>query len=417
MFKNIVKSAMIGVAMLAAGATAANAATYEINIYGASAQYKYWTQSAPKFLSDSIANGGLNCATVYTAGSSSDGIAVCPGNPGISTAGGTVLTGTGSNGDNNNYIIRYSGKNSIEGIRSVQDQNPDNTDGCGNPGDRSMGNPAASTFTLYTGTPATSGVNKACTDVTVGVADVEPATFNQESHGYLNFNSTEYVDKYAQNVTLGSGYTHKTNLVIPFAFIKNTNLTDLDNISRSMAGLIYSTQVAYWEDIFGGTQTRLIDACLRHAGSGTHATLDAAVMRGDYSLQVYGEPDLPHFWFNESSGSVSGAGSGMAGCVSTKPNAIGYADADISLGGSTASLVDYQGVAPTKANVLNGRYDFWSYQHGYYKNTEPTKAVTDKLFTWSSKAANMPAGLATYWAAEEEMRVYKANDFTAPQWK
>jgi hypothetical protein len=107
----------------------------------------------------------------------------------------------------------------------------------------------------------------------------------------------------------------------------------------------------------------------------------------------------------------------MAGCVNTKSNAIGYADADITLTGSSVSKINYQGFEPTKANVLRGLYDFWSYQHGYYKNTEPAKAVTDKLFAWSSKGSNMPSSLATYWAAEEEMNVYKATDFNAPQWK
>ena len=54
MFKKYIKSALLGVSMLAIGGMA-NAATYEINMFGATAEFNYWVQSDVGFLT------GLGC--------------------------------------------------------------------------------------------------------------------------------------------------------------------------------------------------------------------------------------------------------------------------------------------------------------------------------------------------------------------
>ena len=60
MYKNMIKGMIIGGSLLGlvASAQAANQ-TYEYNIYGASAQHKFWNKLAPQFMTNS-----LGCATV-----------------------------------------------------------------------------------------------------------------------------------------------------------------------------------------------------------------------------------------------------------------------------------------------------------------------------------------------------------------
>jgi hypothetical protein len=56
MFKKIVKGALIGAAALALAvpAQADNIPEVTVHLFGASAQYKFWTDTAPKFLADSM---------------------------------------------------------------------------------------------------------------------------------------------------------------------------------------------------------------------------------------------------------------------------------------------------------------------------------------------------------------------------
>ncbi|OPY76607.1 MAG: hypothetical protein A4E64_01455 [Syntrophorhabdus sp. PtaU1.Bin058] len=159
-----------------------------------------------------------------------------------------------------------------------------------------------------------------------------------------------------------------------------------------------------------------ITKCLRHAGSGTHATLDLSVMRGNgwgwplATTQYTGG----NVWFNDGSGD-------MMNCINGRAGAIGYADCDQLAAGSGNRMtheVKYQGVECRRAKIRNCEYDFWSIQWLYWDaDTVAEQGATDlvnELIAFASDATNLPSGKANYWAALGEMKCIKYGDYEYP---
>ncbi|GEM_PF-464499 len=470
--KKAVKAAVIGGALLGL-VGAAQAATYEVNIYGASAQYKFWRDAAPEFLKSM----GCSESDIYAAkgevSNRDNGIAVCAGSD---VAGMGISAGGGFNGDGNTYIIRYSTNASYDGIRSVQDLNPDNVDPvCTSAGDgfRLMADETNTAFAPYF-TQGYGTVNgTACKDITIGASDVAAETFNQSSQGaLLGPGGGDWTERNIGGLSIdASHYVSYRPVVVPFAFFANANPAHpvpFDNMSRLMAVTIFSGQVPNWNkfnpDLDGdGTPNEpglyTVDpatgqptansgdslpmiVCLRHAGSGTHATLDAAVMRKDAGLLqqettvdnfMYQFGMAPAVYFNKGSSDemrcVGGYFNGYDDTINLgQPSwaAVGYADADKNegepvVGGEYGDIkrMTFQGVAPVKVAITNGQYDFWSAQWLYRAASEPQEiaALCDAIGAFASDPANLPAGHADYWAAQNEMQVEKNNDFTYPKFK
>ncbi len=387
MIRKMIKSAVVGVAMLSAVGSA-QAAEVNINIYGASAQYLFWNDAADNFL---LARG---CTGVVQAEDSTKKHGITKGTCGADTV-----------------YIRYSAKASYDGIRAMKCVDPEGLSaGCPNACYRKMANEAATDF----GTHVVGSL--ACKDVTIGASDVEAGAFDQESHGALKGpHGGAWTDRTISNVD-DSGLTSYRPLVVPFAFFKN-NTVPYTNMTRLMAVHIFSGQVNDWQSFDMSQASQGVTVCLRHAGSGTHATIDAAVMRADGNLLIE-ENQLSFLgsikWFNDGS-------SDMMKCINENEGAVGYADADALKNPATyanTSVMNYQGAAPSKANVVQGVYDFWSAQWLFESPTEPTYAATHPyvtaLNTFASNPANLPSTTAAYWATQSEMKVTKANSFAFP---
>ncbi|WP_246803893.1 hypothetical protein [Desulfosarcina cetonica] len=114
MFKKVMKGAMIGAAALTLGAPA-QAADITVNLFGASAQYEFWTSAAPAFL-DSVCNGPV----LHAKGS-------------LTGVDGTRDTGiamaTDCQGVGDNVTFTYTTFSSEKGILAVSNQA--GYDGCG----------------------------------------------------------------------------------------------------------------------------------------------------------------------------------------------------------------------------------------------------------------------------------------------
>jgi ABC-type phosphate transport system substrate-binding protein len=187
----------------------------------------------------------------------------------------------------------------------------------------------------------------------------------------------------------------------------------LDNISRIMAVNIFSGQAWYWTDFGAWYNADPIVACLRHAGSGTHATLDWAVMRS--GAKDWGWPLVttenaadPTVWFNDGS-------SDEMKCINTLIGAIGYADADQLEGTDNypnVHALKYNGVEPRRTKVRNGEYDFYSNQWLYFNRT-PTQ-LEEALISYASNPANIPSTKAKFWATADEMVFNKGDDRVYP---
>lgn len=430
----------------AAGANAANysipAGSVEMNIYGASAQFGFWNAAAKDLVTATVANGGLGCASRITgidAGGKTFGIVV-----------GKSCAGVAGNKD---VVIRYSSKASYDGIYAVKGTL--DTDSCGNAFQRKM-----TDETQLVDTPADGVIvsTQKCVPVTLGASDVAGVSFTQASSGQTAWNNTTpYKINGADPVFTGittdgsdgkAALTDHQSLVVPFAFYVNNKVTvgtcssaaasnadgqcrndadcgntagacttaTLGNISRSMAVQIFSGQAVSWTDFGAGFASKDVVACLRHAGSGTHATLDKSVMYSTLWGNVTNPAQLLPASATSGSGTVFNVDTGTElGCVANYDGGIGYADADSNQAGTTR--LKYNGVAAKRSNLRNGLYDtFYTYQH-LFENTANTSAAQKTLRTTMLNYVNVhpfPTAKADFWATAAEMNWGKATDAGYP---
>jgi hypothetical protein len=465
----------------------AQAATIEINLTGASAQYLYWNDAADDFLK--AAPRSCPAANVVQKQDKDK-------------KHGVTYT-TANCGDGNQYIIRYSAKASYDGICAVKGLTGDPCEaGCDSDATKRMMFDETKADGCDNGT--TNACNK-CVKVTLGASDVAGESFIQESHGQkFGPNGGGQWDKVFTGLD-ASGLDYYNPLIVPFGFFAHNSVTKtkclgpdpteptssahkaisswgnqcydpdgdgksadcigyykcisnacaggvnagqfcdevkdcpdvalantncarvpLDNITRLLATMIYSGQVTNWKD-FGDWYPDLpIVACMRHAGSGTHATMDLAVMRGngwgwdivkDEIAQPAGSWAM---WFNEGS-------SDMMKCINQLQGAIGYADADQLVGtkAKTGSAFPYEnvhalkyGVEPKRAKIRNGEYDFWSVQWIYENPSAPEYSVTHptvvELMDFAADPTKLPLNKVDYWATAAEMVFMKGADTAYP---
>ncbi len=403
MFKKVLTGLTVGGALLGMVGMA-SAADININIYGASAQYKFWNAAADDFLR------GKGCLNVTQA---SDG-----------SKHGITKGDCGSD----TVYIRYSSKASVDGIYSVSGIDPLDATDCDdtfNAGYREM----ASTNGITWGNPDAGVVNYECVDVTIGASDVAAGTFKQQSSGMLwghfavdpaNGTTPNYSVNQVVNNVSDAGLNFYRPVIVPFAFFAHDDVP-FDNLSRVMAANLFAGNVGDWSDFNPALPSQEVKVCLRHAGSGTHATLDAAVMRGELPL-ANAQPlsflnNYPEIWFYDGS-------SDLLDALQDLPGSVGYLDADKNgtLGNEKKANVKrltYNGIEPYRASIVNGTYSFWSAQWLYENPADPSYATTHSwvqdLDTFASTPANIAiVGKDGFWAAQGEMQVVKATDFSLP---
>ena len=449
MFKKIVKGLVIGGAALTIAATPSFAKTVEVNIFGASAQFKFWTSAAPEYLRTLCADADVYAATNAVESDAGThgrdaGIAVCAGSEAFAGLTGQGYDGTANGGTTNDtLVIRYATNASYDGIMAVQDNDAFDSDNCPTDGDRYQAAPAAGELKTFT-TPGNSIAALACMDVNVGASDVSAKTFKQSSDGFAKGNNGSAADIINRTISYPStlqvdpadaGYQVDRPIVVPFGFYASTDVP-VDNLSRMMALNLFSGKVANWNEIDPSFPSQPVVVCHRHAGSGTVATLNAAVFRGDDQLptrQQDGTFGSPYFDFLVSGGAIPAiyfnkGSSDAVKCAGKHSGAVAYADADKCVNGCGGKYEDlkaiaYQGVGgDLTGDVMSdatkyGRHIFWSAQYLYSNETGETDAQIDGLVAFASVDANMPANRAAFWASQDAMNWEKATDFSWPSAK
>ena len=466
--KKILKSAIIGASMLGLVGTA-QAAT-EINLYGASAQYLFWNDAADDFLTAKGCTGiqqaedaagksgitrGFGCTGLtgspdviirYKSKASYDGIRAMQGiDPDNQCATEGPLyrpMADETQTDWTNGVVNGEkcvdvtlGASDVAGETFVQESHGQKKGHLGGgwidmsfDGIDTTGLVAYQPLVVPFGFMVNNSVTiKRC----VSPNPTEPtAAAHKAMSSWGNVcwdpngtgNSDDCVGYYK---CIGSLCSGGVNVDVACSVAKDcpdVNLADtqckavpLDNISRLMAVLIYSGDAWYWSDFGAYFSSDPIVACMRHAGSGTHATLEAAVMRGDATLMTLENAAEPTVWFNKGS-------SDLMRCVDQLTGAIGYVDADRLAGTKNyenTHAVKYQGVEPTRETIRNGWYDFWSAQWIYEDPNEPNYAVTNpvvtELMAFASDPANIPSTKADYWSTASEMVYTKGTDWAYPK--
>jgi hypothetical protein len=430
-FKKIVVSAFAGVSMLTALVGTAPAAQVEINVYGASAQYLYWNAVAPSILTNqgcsSIQQSTFDskkAITKATCGSdtliwrvsskaSYDGPSALKGDDHYAAVGATAeKCSAGDPGDPGAALRGY--------YRKMVDENFCTT----------WGTAAA---------PASAGCSKLkCVRVTLGVSDVAGASFTQSSTGQLKGPAGGGLVTRSFTGINTAGLTSYNPIVVPFAFFAHNSVKidptyttaagsynpaaaqTITNMPRMMAVMIFSGQAWNWTD-FGAnfTPNLPIVTCMRHAGSGTHSTLDYAVMNaGKWGARLWTSENAsgPTVWFND------GASDEM-NCINTVAGGIGYADADQANSANTVRLT-YNGEAPTRINIRNGKYDFFTKEWAFENPSAPLYSTTHPHVATAMAFAAQPGNIPTagfwggdktsYWASSGEMNYMKGSDADYP---
>lgn len=460
------KGLVIGGAVLAMTGASAQAQKIEVNLFGASAQYKFWTNMAGKFLENGL---GCDPSDIYEASGEVDGrdagIAVCAGAaadlPGV-TYNGSALSGDGAglasiSGDT--VVIRYTTNASYDGIRAVTDDSRFDTDGCTNDGDRLQGELETATLGAYGSAGTVTAMT--CQDVHIGASDVAATTFAQYSYGLLDGPTDAY---YATEDAADGGHWEERDItysadtmidpvaalydvnrpiVVPFSFFAHddgTSEVPFDNLSRMMAVALFSGKMKNWNE-FDPTSIspQKIVLCLRHAGSGTAATLNAAVFRGDSTVvrEQVGLTSIPYILELSPAIYFNSGSSALMKCVSMLDGAIGYADTNKCFDDNPAvnshddpldpdgylssdskcgyaKRLQYQGVNGSAVTIANGQYPFWSAQWLFSNETGDTQTVIDALAGFASDSSNMPSDYALFWAADGDMMWDKSTDFALP---
>jgi len=417
MNKRMILASFVAGASMLTLAGSVSAATTDLNIYGASAQFLYWNAVAPNVLTN------MGCTNIEQAKLGS--------NQGITRA--TCGADT--------VYYRVAAKASFDGPSAVMgdDHYADTAEKCVS---TSVGYPGAALAPYYrlmideascttwgpTTAPGSCGATK-CARITLGASDVAAESFTQSSSGQLKGPLGGGVISRTFTGIDVTGLTSYQPLVVPFAFFSHNTVqkdtaypagafSTISNMPRSMAVQLFSGQVYNWKDF--GDEFVSLDAvaCLRHAGSGTASAFDHTIMNGGFwgapvaSVESVGGPTI---YFNDSS-------SDLMKCVNTVAGAVGYADADQTTSAyPNVVRLSYNGEVPSRVNMRNGRYEYFTNMWMYEDPAAPNYAVTHPIVSAMMAFAADPASIPTtstawgsaksdYWATRAEMVFNKVND-------
>ena len=146
--------------------------------------------------------------------------------------------------------------------------------------------------------------------------------------------------------------------VIGFSVIVNPTV-GVKNLTRKQIQELFSGKVANWKEVGGADQKVVI--INRTRGSGTRVVFEKTVM----APEKVSEAGLSE----DATGTVISV-------VKQTPGAISYAAfSGTKANPNTVTEVAIGGVAADEANVIDGKYPFWSYEH-MFTNGPPTGEVS-----------------------------------------
>jgi hypothetical protein len=389
-FKKLFLSTVAGVSMMALAAGSALAA--DINIWGASAQFNFWKNNGEAYLASQ------GCTGIQHASKGSKDYII------------KATCGTDT------VYMRSSSKASYDGCYALAGKSGNESGRvktCYVTGDPTsyFKRPFIEESSCTWGTkavPGTCTIANNCETVTVGASDTACSCFKQKSQGaeFGPLGGTVIT----RNMNVSEPAVNKcTPMIVPFAFFVNNTVkkggVTIDSISYDNLQLIFSGNIFDWSEIFDADgvayDSQTLVACMRHAGSGTQASLEAYLMaspvcsKSNYLWwqQSTGGPDI---YFNDGSSDMMRCINGSGAWAGT--GAIGYADADQVVGTGSSytstSRIKLNGVPSTlnhanmKAAMVNGQYNFYGAQHLY------GVAPTDPLCTFLGNPNNYSAPFA-----------------------
>jgi hypothetical protein len=209
-----------------------------------------------------------------------------------------------------------------------------------------------------------------------------------------------FSDVYPVTAGVNPGGLDDNNIigVIPFVWIRNNSLSGISNITRDQAVYLMGASGTLTKDYFTGIPADSGTAVYltgRDSGSGTRLTTQADIGFTGTPVEVSTNASGQIITFG---GFTSG---GLErGFIAAEPGVIGYLGvSDAHAITNAATILSYNGVPFSIANVQNGSYGIWGYEHminrtgGLSPNqttvlnayvaaiTNPTYQTTNPLYT------------------------------------
>ena len=250
------------------------------------------------------------------------------------------------------------------------------------------------TVAYVSGQSTTATRNTSGAQPTAIFSDVFPSTAGRSSA------------KFVPDITVG---------VVPYVFIKSditagagNVAANISNLTQRQASLLYSSGGVLSLGFLTGNAADTDPVYLvgRYSLSGTRATVESVIYNSSLFSNYYWDlrDNTPHAFGDDvayetanapttpvlqaggvpsytldSGGTVSGwvSGGDLGNNVSVFPNAIGY----VGIADKKAHNValTYEGVTESQANVENGSYSLWSYEHLIYKTPAQGGPTGDAL--------------------------------------
>jgi phosphate transport system substrate-binding protein len=156
--------------------------------------------------------------------------------------------------------------------------------------------------------------------------------------------------------------------VIGFAVVTNPGIT-VKNLTKKQLQDIFTATVTNWKDV-GGPDQKIV-VINRPRSSGTRAVFTKTIMNGT-PVSVSGLTE-------DATGTV-------VSVVAQTPGAISYA-AFSGTHGKGVNELAIDGVAPTDANIITGKYPIWSYEHMFTNG--PASGDAAKFIEFVQKSSDL----------------------------
>ena len=180
----------------------------------------------------------------------------------------------------------------------------------------------------------------------------------QVAQGGANIGNSDIFAEEKSDINAKQLVDHKV-CVVGFAAVVSPKVT-IKNVSQKQLIDIFSGKITNWKDV-GGPDIKIV-IINRPKSSGTRATFKKYALNG---VEEAAGVSLTE----DSSGTVRKT-------IAETPGAVGYLA--LSYVDASVQALEYNGVAPTIANITNGKYPIWSYEHMYTKG-EPTGLTKEFL--------------------------------------